>query len=245
MKKLLFILGFSILLTACGQVGQETVVQQPSPDGIEVDHGSVFGRVTFIDENSVSFTTDLQDSGVESGPNTYALSKDVVIKVMEGEQLVELPRERAMDISFSSNSNDYLFYFVLTDTEVLSMTQAVLPEEHHDEATDDLVYVIDVYERYGEYFVVVDPMEFLACTDCPNGYERQNQLEERIHYEVPVGRTPFFVINWGTSIVSAYPMDFADFQAKFEKEKENFGVIPYHLKIDGTQVLSLTEKYIP
>ncbi len=243
MEKTLSLLSLLLLLTGCN-VGVEQQIAPPSPDGIEVDHGEVLGRVIFIDENSVRFSTDLESF---EGENTYALAEDVVIKVMEGEQLMVLPRERAMEISLSSNSNDYLFYFVLTNDEVLEMTQAVLPEEQHDEATDDLVYVTAVYEKDGKNFITVDPMQMLPCSDeqCPNGFEMQNEEVESIEYEVPAGRTPFFVINWGVSTAPIYPMDFADFQQKFIDEKENFAIIPYHLKVDGQEVLTLTEKYLP
>lgn len=265
MKKLSFLFAALFLLTACGQVKDETAVQEPSPDGIEVDHGSVFGRVTFIDENSVTFSTNLEiadsqaNAEPEDGGNTYALSKDVVIKVMQGGQLVELPKERAMEISLSSASSSYLFYFVLTGDEVLSMTQAHMPAEGFDSNSDDLVYVTNVYEKDGKDFVTVDPMEFLTEGDgtCSNpatpsdlpqcggsGFIQANKEVEAVDYEIPADKTVIFVINWGTSTVPAYPMDFADFQAKFEKEKENFGVIPYHLETDGN-VVSLTEKYIP
>jgi hypothetical protein len=252
MKKLSFLFAALFLLTACN-VGVEQVLEQPSPDGIEVDHGEVFGRVTSIDENSVRFSTNVEladsqsNAEPEDGGNTYALSKDVVIKVMEGDQLVELPRERVMEISTSSNLNDYLFYFVLTSDEVLSMTQAYMPAEGFDSNSDDLVYVTNVYEKDGKNFITVDPMQMLDCSDseCPNGFEIKNTEVEAVDYEVPTDKTVFFVIDWGTSTAPAYPMDFADFEAKFTKEKENFGVIPYHLQTEGQQLVSLTEKYLP
>lgn len=266
MKKLSFLFAALFLLTACGQVKDETVVQQPSPDGIEVDHGEVIGRVTFIDENSVRFSTNVEiadsqaNAELEDEGNTYALSKDVVIKVMKGGQLVELPKERAMEISFSSSMSDYVFYFVLTDDEVLSMTQAAMPAEGFDSSSDDLVYVTNVYQKDGKDFITVDPMEFLTDGDgtCNNsstpsdlpqcggsGFTQANKVVESVDYEVPSDKTVFFVIDWGTSTAPAYPMDFADFQAKFVKEKENFGVIPYHLQAADQQVVSLTEKYLP
>lgn len=255
MKKSVFAFSLLLLLTGCN-VGVEQQVLQPSPDGIEVDHGTVLGRVTFIDENSVSFSTNLEiadsqaNAEPEDGGNTYALSKDVVIKVMQGGQLVELPKERAMEISLSSASTSYLFYFVLSNDEVLSMTQAAMPAEGFDSNSDDLVYVTNVYEKDGKDFITVDPFNFLSCEKapgeyCPDGYVIKNDTVDAVDYEVPTDKTVFFVIDWGTSTAPAYPMDLADFEAKFTKEKENFSVIPYHLKTDGQQVLSLTEKYIP
>lgn len=261
MKKLSFLFAALFLLTACGQVKDETVVEQPSPDGIEVDHGEVFAKVQSMDESSVNFTTNLQDTGVEGSPNTYKFAKDAVVNVLQNGKLTALaPKDAVIPIMSSSNLNDYYFYFVLTSDEVLSMTQANMPAEGYDTNSDDLVYVTNVYEKDGKDFITVDPMEFLTEAEgtCSNpatpsdlpqcggsGFTQANKVVESVDYEVPTDKTVFFVIDWGTSTAPAYPMDFADFEAKFTKEKENFGFIPYHLKTDGQKIVSLTEKYLP
>ncbi|MFA5793163.1 MAG: membrane lipoprotein lipid attachment site-containing protein [Candidatus Gracilibacteria bacterium] len=125
---------------------------------------------------------------------------------------------------------------------------------------DDLVYVTDVYERDGKAFVSVDPMEFLTDEDgtCSNavensdlpqcggsGFTQENKEIQNIEYEVPLDKTVFFVIDWGTSTESSYPMSFSDFEQKFSENKSVFEVTPYHLEATGNQVVSLTEKYIP
>lgn len=267
MKKLLLILGLSLLLTACGQTS-EPIVAQPSPDGIEVDHGEVLGRVKFIDENSVSFSTDLEsfDYG-----NRYALSKDVVIQVMEGDQLVKLPRERAMKIMLSSDSDDYIFSFVLSNDEVLEMTQAVLGEPvdyeilvKADQQTSDLVYVKDVYGdavTTGAY-VLLDPVSWLSdgegtCTSepylakdlpvCnPNGFLLQNDVEQELEYGVPPNAT-FYLLSWGNAS-SAVAMSFLEFEAYYFQHPE-LAFAPFHLQTNGEEsglvFTSLVQKYIP
>ncbi|MFA5854865.1 MAG: hypothetical protein WC846_01050 [Candidatus Gracilibacteria bacterium] len=254
MKKLLFLISVLVLLTSCGPLGEkpEEPALQASPDGIQVDHGTVFGMVHFIDENSVEFYTDLDDTGLNGTLNSYKFSEDAVIKVLRDGNLAELPLKNAMSIGLSSSTADYYFYFVINgDQEVLQMTQANVLAETADQNSDDLVYITGVSYGAGSDVVTVDPIRMLSCAEagkgdsCPNGYVIENKQVESIQYLIPLDKTVFSVIDWGTSIAPDYPMNFVDFEKKFSENKVAFETTPYHLQTDGYKVVSLIEKYLP
>jgi hypothetical protein len=271
MKKTLSLLSLLLLLTGCN-VGVEQQIAPPSPDGIEVDHGEVLAQLIFADETSVEFTTDFKiydsqeeaDAAPEIRRTTYPFSKDVVIKVIKDGKLVEITPDHAIEISLSSYGGDYYFYFVLSNDEVLSMTQADMILKADLNSNEDLVYVTDVYEQDGEPFLAVTPIVMLGEPDCtnnpakisagqlacnPNGFLIE-ETGESYSYGIPSDGA-FFLIDWAnyTEFPPSKPMTFNEFKDYFTANPDYFLSKPFHLQADleatDYAFKSLVEKYIP
>lgn len=266
MKKFLLIIGLSVVFTACAS----DIAVQPSPDGIEEDHGTIFAKVDFMDEASVQFSF-----GTPSSLNTYPFSEDVVIKVLEGDELIEMsPEEAMLAIMSSSDLNDYYFNFVLSSDEVLQMTQAdidVFAENKSNSFYISSPMISAGGVTDGDWFLTVDSIQWLGQgTTCatsdlevsedavqlplcnPNGFLILNEFIEGKVLDVSPD-VSVYTTNFGAVPEATYEMSFEDFVTAYEAQKDYFLTATFEigteiLEADGTEyerVTSIQEQYIP
>ncbi len=253
MKKPLIALGLT-LLTACNSA---------PIDGL----GEVEGRVTFMDADSVTFCAGLEMEVMDADcPNDYAFGEDTIVKFYQNGELVMLPPEAAAEqIMSSSNSDDYLFTFVLTDDTVLEMTQ-VEPVSNAKVMAPQPFYITEVTVVDSEQMITADPVIWLSspdgCTtpgttgehdlpECnPNGFLIVNESsEDEMFYVIPKD-TPVYAENLLPLLgmtnaevgdgAEAEAISFEDLLAAFENNPEFFAGTPFELEygtgmVDGQE----------